>query len=95
MARLHPSQWGQDPLFWSCVKLTVADLAHRVAENTDLPETFSLLGHPISRVEIRGVIVRKQMFNHKETGSLSRASYLGAYQVNLNILLGEIMGSFE
>ncbi len=66
----HPSEWGLDPLFWSHVKLTVADIQRHVRPNDQFLGSFSLLSHPIKNVEVRGVIVYKRVWTERAVYTL-------------------------
>eukprot|EP00124_Ichthyophonus_hoferi_P002603 Ihof_evm4s184 gene=Ihof_evmTU4s184 len=48
--------WGVDPLFWVHAKLFISDVL-ALSPHAYLPDTFFLLNHPISRVEVMGYIV--------------------------------------
>jgi len=51
--------WGLDPLYWAYVRLFISQI-HHLKPFHEMPETQSLFGHPISRVEILGFVVSVQ-----------------------------------
>mmetsp|Transcript_6246 Transcript_6246/g.9890 ORF Transcript_6246/g.9890 Transcript_6246/m.9890 type:complete len:219 (-) Transcript_6246:2113-2769(-) len=49
--------WGEDPLFWSCIPLSVAQI-HGLAQDVRTNCQHSLYGlHPVSKAQVLGVIV--------------------------------------
>jgi len=58
MLPIHVSArlWGVDPVFWSSVKLRVSDV-FSLPCYPGLPDSFRLGSHPVTKVELVGVVV--------------------------------------